>query len=852
MNLSLLSEKLFGSEPHKRVLDNGLTVLCAPDFSAGLLSVQVWVKTGSIHEGDLLGSGLSHYLEHMVFKGTEKYSCRELTQVVQKTGGSMNAYTTFDRTVYHIDLPAEGLEVAVDVLAEMMLRAKLTSEDTARERDVILREIDMRDDDPDSILAETVLAETFRTHPYRLPVIGLRSAFAKVTHEQLCRYYRERYVPNNMVLVVAGAASPDAVYGMAEKFFGVVPAAALGAPNIPVELPQLAMRRGSLQADVQVLRGCMAWRIPGMRHADAPALDVFSILLGMGQSGRLHRRLHEELGLVHQIDGSNWAPGSTGLFWLWYTATPGKRNEIEKTVCETIADILRDGFTEKEFSKAQRACIIAFLESRKTVSGMAGQLGAYSVVVGDMGYPKLYLERIQALTSSAVIEVARRHIREDQLTCYAMEPRSDIVTGKDAEEVVSTKSVPFEEVTLENGLRILLQPVSGYPKINYRMLFTGGGVCEPIGKRGACALLATMLARDTEKRTAAEVAETAETAGASLQETAGNNTFGLAIEVLSGDQSLAHELLADAVLHPAFNEKTFIRERDAQHSGLLEDEDDVVEFGKRRLRRLFFGDHPFAVDYMGLEDDLLSISVADIKALYPALIIPSNCVISVSGDFDRDEILTDISRRFSIWTNATNSVPVVPFGRPAQTGRIDETQPREQAVVFLTFPDAGIADDDFIAGQLADELLSGMASQLFVSVREEKGMAYFVGANRLSAPHGGMFFLYAGTSPDNIEAVLAAMQDEVKRFRAGKFTEEEISSGKIRLSTAARMSRQTAGSRSLNAGLNALYGLPVNRDILWEEKLNALDAKALADFSNKYLQSENSLIYVVKPQEAGN
>ncbi|MDR2845209.1 MAG: insulinase family protein, partial [Puniceicoccales bacterium] len=750
--------------------------------------------------------------------------------------------------VFHVDGPAESAEIAFDVLGEMMLRATISPEDTARERDVILREIDMRDDDPDSLLAEAVLAETFHTHPYRLPVIGLRDAFSQVSHAQLLAYYRARYTPNNMVLAVAGALAPQAVFALAEKYFGAVAASALGAPHVPAEPTQLAPRHGTLTADVQVLRGCMAWRIPGMRHPDAPALDVFSMLLGFGASCRLHRRLHEELSLVHQIDASNWAPGETGLLWLSYTADAGRREAVEAAVRETVAEALRDGFTEAEFAKARRACLMAFLDSRKTVSGMAGQLGAQAVIIGDIGYPSLYLERVQALTPATALDAARRHIHADKLTCLALEPRTEQAQAAAIGAVASP--VPFEEIRLNNGLHLLLQPVHGYPKIHYRAIFPGGGVHEPSDKRGLCSMLATLMARDTTRRTAAQVAQDAETLGASLQETSGNNSFGVSIEVLSTDAADATELLADALQRPAFVEKTFSRERDAQRASLQEDEDDVVEFAKKRLRELFFGTHHLAVDHFGRAPDLAAITTGDLRTAHAALVTPANCVLAISGDFSRDAVLAAIEKQFGAWQPAaanrpTQSVPLPAL--PARTGRVDETRPCEQAVVLLAYPDTGIACDDYVTGHLLDELLSGMASQLFITVREERGMAYFVGANRVNTSRDGMFYLYAGTSPNQVEPVLAAMRAEVERIRAGALSSEEIASAKTRLSVARRMSAQTPGSRALNAALNALYKLDVNRDAWWESRLAALDAPALAAYANRYLRDAASLTYIVTP-----
>src|SRR3954465_6922537 len=199
----------FWREPIQRtVLPNGLTLILKRDTSAALASVQVWVKTGSIHENAHLGAGLSHYLEHMLFKGTERRAGREISATVQAHGGYINAYTTFDRTVYYIDLPSEHTGVAIDLLADAVLHSTLPAEEVTKEKDVILREIAMTKDDPDNRLWDAVFSASFREHPYRQPIIGHRDVFSAVTRDDLVNYYHARYVPNNLVVVIVGDIDP--------------------------------------------------------------------------------------------------------------------------------------------------------------------------------------------------------------------------------------------------------------------------------------------------------------------------------------------------------------------------------------------------------------------------------------------------------------------------------------------------------------------------------------------------------------------------------------------------------------------------------------------------------------------
>ena len=254
----------FWREPVERiVLPNGLTLILKADHSAALASVQVWVKTGSTHEGVNLGAGLSHYLEHMLFKGTERRAGREISATVQAHGGYINAYTTFDRTVYYIDLPSEHTGVAIDLLADAVLHSTLPADECVKEKDVILREIAMTKDDPDNRMWDSLFSTAFREHPYRQPIIGHRDVFSAVTRDDLVSYYRSRYVPNNLVVVIVGDIDLAATRALVEQHFGAVPRSKLAPVLVPEEPLQLGARSEHRFEDVETTRAVLAWPIPG-------------------------------------------------------------------------------------------------------------------------------------------------------------------------------------------------------------------------------------------------------------------------------------------------------------------------------------------------------------------------------------------------------------------------------------------------------------------------------------------------------------------------------------------------------------------------------------------------------------
>ena len=386
----------FWREPVERtVLANGLTLLVKQDRSAALASVQVWVRTGSIHEGGQLGAGLSHYLEHMLFKGTSRRNVREISATVQAHGGYINAYTTFDRTVYYIDLPSEHLEVAVDVLADAVLHSTLPSDEVEREKNVILREIAMTKDDPDGRLWETLFSTAFREHPYRQPVIGHKDVFEAAGRDALVAYYRERYVPNNMVVVIAGDVAPSEALAIVERHFGPAHRSRLAPVLVPSEPLQLGPRRVQRYEKVEVVRAALAWAIPGLTDPSAPVLDLLAMVLGSGDSSVLWQEVREKKMLVHSIDASSWKPGSSGLFCVTFTCDGDKRQAAEAAIMRVLSAHAAPGaFKAAQVRKAYRQSVVSEINTCKTMSGQASRLGMAEVVVGELDFSRTYFERL--------------------------------------------------------------------------------------------------------------------------------------------------------------------------------------------------------------------------------------------------------------------------------------------------------------------------------------------------------------------------------------------------------------------------------------------------------------------------
>lgn len=841
-----LIERLFRAPVERHTLANGLTVVHRPDFSSEVVSVQVWVKTGSIHEDSLIGSGLSHYLEHMLFKGTSRRDGKSISREVHAMGGSINAYTTFDRTVYYIDAPSAAFEQVADVLSDIVLHSTLPEHEVERERAVILREIDMGLDDPDRQLSQALFRTAFQRHPYREPVIGHRALYEQVSSDELREYYHARYVPNNMVVTVVGAVAPEQCLARIEKCFGALPRGRLAPVRVEEEPVQLAARREDIVGDYNIFRGGLGFKVPHLSHPDSPRLDALAHALGGGESSLLWERLRNQQKLVNYIDCRNWNPGGSGLFWISYVCDAEKSAQVEQAILDLLAEVVTQGLPESVVEKARRQALSSEINGRKTMSGQASRLGLGEVVIGDIFYGRRYLQRLQAVRSGDLQAVAERYLVPESMSAVTLGP-SQVVEDTALEELLALE--PFEQIDLSSGARLLLQPDNRLPKVHLRCVLQGGPNYEAANQRGISALMAELLTKDTSRRSAQEIAELIESIGGGFAATVGNNTISMAIEVLPADLDIALELLSDALTAPIFDKATFETEREAQVSSLKEDDDEILEYGFRKLRERFFGEHPFAVDSDGRVKDLEALTVEDVAAHYRQLVCSGNVVLSVTGDFQREAIVERLQALLdrqlptqSFTASALSEQSIV----EAFTGH--EAMDREQAVVLQAYPDVGIQHEDFTLAEVLNELFSGMSSRLFERVREDQGMAYYVGTTRVIGLKTGMFVFYAGTHPDQAEAVVREMDIEIARVSAGEVTEDELARCRTRLKAARPMGKQTIGARAMHAAIQATYDLPLDDDAEHAAKLDQIDAAELARFAKEYFTEDKRVQLIVGPE----
>src|SRR5437667_10531984 len=309
---------------HLLTFENGLTIIVREDHSAPVVSAQAWCKTGSIHEGNWLGAGLSHVLEHMLFKGNTTGRAGRIDQEVQDAGGYMNAYTSFDRTVYWINVSNTGASVAIDILCDILQNATLPADEMAKEKQVILREMDMNQDDPGQRSARRLFETAYTKSPYRFTVIGYPDIYNEVQREDVFLYYREKYAPNNLFFTVVGDIKFKEVEAQIRSAFAKSKTRPMPPCVLPEEPKQVAPREVLEEAPIEMGHFHLGWHIPQLRHPDVPLLDVLATLLGSRRSARLYQEVREKKGLVTSVDAWTYTPGNPGLFGMSAVVEPDK------------------------------------------------------------------------------------------------------------------------------------------------------------------------------------------------------------------------------------------------------------------------------------------------------------------------------------------------------------------------------------------------------------------------------------------------------------------------------------------------------------------------------------------------
>ncbi len=836
------------SSAQKWVLPNGLTIIVQEDHSAPVASVQAWCATGSIDEDAHLGAGLSHILEHMLFKGTKTRSTNEIAQKIQDVGGYINAYTSFDRTVFWIDVPKDGVATALGVLTDAMMNSTLPPEEYRKEQEVIRREFAMGMDDPDRVAGLLLFGTAYQRHPYRFPVIGEIEIYNQLTQEQVMQYYKTRYVPNNLTFIVVGDVDAEKVRQQLTELFTPYPEKSLKPVFIPAEPPQLGRREVHREFPTELTHLSLAWHIPEVTNPDVPALDLLSTILGDGRSSRLYRRVREEAGLAFGIGAFSYTPGDPGLFGIDATVDPKKREAAEQLVMGIVDEVKQAGVTAEELTKAKKILLSHHLGALTTMRGQASDVGSNWLLTRNLNFSRDYLAAVQKVTLDDIKRVAANYLTDSNLTVVSLNPKGSLAAKAEGPKVAAAAEI--EKFELSNGLRLLVREDRRLPLVAMGAVFRGGLLAETPQTNGITRLMAKVLLKGTKTRTAEQIANQIEAVGGSMSSDAGNNSFNVSVDVTKPDVKLGVELLSDVLLNATMPEKAIAREKEIQIAAIQQEEEQLTTVARNIMRQALFPKHPYALRTNGSVESVQRLTQKDLLEFRDSYMVAKNGVIFVFGDVKAAEVKQLFEKALGGMKPGmlalTDMHPASPLGG---IETVESRKEKAQGVIMVGFRGASISSPDRHALELIDEASSDLGSRFFVRIREQMGLAYYVGASQMQGLVPGLFAFYLGTDPQKIEPVKTALLDEIHKLANDGLTNEELARAKKKLIGQQEIANQSNEAFGYQCALEEIYGLGFDYYKRLEHDVDAVTLDDIKRVAAKYFRDQPYVLATVRPPE---
>ena len=852
--------------PVKRVkLKNGLSVLLIENHKSPVVSVQMWVKTGSADEGKG-EEGISHFIEHLVFKGTDKFAMGEIASTVEASGGELNAYTSFDQTVFYVNISREFADVGLSVISEMMGFPKFDGTEIDNEREVVIEEIKRGNDSPGRQGSRLLFSTVYKNHPYGIPVIGFDRIIKKVTRKTLVSYYQSRYIPTNMHLVVAGDFNTAEMAKSIDQTFGRIKTFKLRNVKRKTEPKQNGLRVKIEKAPFEEAQFHIAWRIPGAHHKDVAALDVLAMILGQGDSSRLAKKLRLESPLTNSIGAGTFTPKDTGLFTVSGSLNP---DQLSAALEALKAELLRICSEPPSADEMRRA--ITNLESEEfyameTIEGVARKAGSFENLMGDYAYFQKFLKQVYALTPDDILKTARKYLAVDQMSFVMMTPRHEkeattqvkawakayskaFATAKKNKNKASKKpkinkvkwslaagaKAPgqIEKRTLASGATLLARVDHATPVLSARGAFLGGIRLEKPNQGGLTELLSRTWTSGTKDLSEAEILLRIENMAGGLGAFGGRNSVGLSMQTISPFESDAISLFDELLVAPVVNEQAVEREKVVMLETIRSREDNPSQVVSQMFSEMMFRGHPYSRDSYGTRESVKGFTKGDVDQYLKSVMMAKNVTIAIAGAVDVDMWAERLSKATSRLAKGTAAQTKFPYAGVAKDERGFKKLEREQSHIIIGTNGLKLDDPRRFTLQVIQSILAGQGGRLFLELRDKASLAYSVSPMRMEGIDAGYFGAYIGCSPEKGKKAIEMLHIEFNKLVETNVPLVEIERAKRYLIGRHDIDLQRNSSISTSILFNEIYGIDANETFRYAERLRDITPKMIRDLATE-------------------
>jgi zinc protease len=876
----------------KTVLDNGLTVLTKEVNTAPVVSVQVWYRVGSQNEKRGV-TGISHQLEHLMFKGTKERPI-QFGRLFSALGSNSNAFTSYDMTAYFGTTGSDKLEALLQLEADRMVNTVAGEKELKSERTVVLSELDGGNNSPGTRLYREVMLAAYPDSSYGWPVIGYRPEVESYTVQDIQNYYHTFYRPENATLVIVGNFETQATLQKVKEIYGTIKAPAKPKEIITSEEQQKKPKPPQPKSTKEPIRlkepGSVPFlqsvypNLPNTNDPDVATVDVVDSILTSGRSSRFYQAL-VETGLASNVSGSSATQIGTGWYLVSATPTAGKSLEdLDRLILDEIEKLQNQPVTAEELERAKVSMRASYILGNRDIASQANQIGYNQTVAKDYRYSDRYLDAVEKVTIADVQRAAKQYLqRERRVVGYfepsvitanagtsptnahsseAFKPSSPVDPAEVAKylpdsALIAKAGTPTavrpDKFTLANGLKVLLLRDRSTPTVTLVGEINAGAGFDTIEKAGLAGITAQNIANGTTTKDALTLASRLENIGARLGFVAGRESVGVSGIAIAKDLPIVIDQLADLLQNATFPEKEFAVNLQRNLLSFKSELDSPSSLARRIFQStLYPKGHPF--NTLKNEDTLKSLKREDLADFYKTYYRPDNTVLTITGDFDPATVRKLLEEKLGNW-KAEGKEAKLEFPKIAKLTETTEKQAslagKTQAITIMGHPSISRSDTQYYPALVLNQVLGGdtLASRLGTEIRDRLGLTYgiysFFQAGR---PPQGAFIVQMQTSGKDTQKAIAATVGLLKEVRDNGITQAEFDVAKKSLIN--NFATEFADPDSIASSLlsDEIYGLPVGDFYKYPQRIQSVTLEQVNRAAKELLQPDKLLIVSVVPK----
>ena len=836
-------------------LDNGQTVVVQEVKNNPIVTIDTWIKTGSIDEEDS-NNGVAHFLEHLFFKGTKTHEPGEFDKILETKGAITNAATSKDFTHYYITIPSKDFDLAMDLHGDMILHPLIPRKEMEKERKVVLEEISKDLNSPTKIMQDNLNSMLYTTHPYKRKVIGRSDVIETITRDQVLSFYNKNYSPSNMVTVIIGDVDANHAIEKTKEAFNAEykkQTKTIYTKEAPLTKQQKKVEYLDTESGYMVI----GFRGTPIDDKDSYALDVLATILGDGRSSVLNQVLKEKKRIAFSVDAGNSTFRDDGIFYISANYEPTKCKIVQDTIFNEIEKIQKNGVTDDQLKLAKNIIERSTYYSRESITNIATEIGYTMALTNDIKFYDTYLDNIKNVSKEDVKKVAEKYLGINRSAVSIVLPKSakevpvaSLTQQAPATAELVSENAQTQKYKLSDGATMLYTPNNVNDIIAISIYAKGGQLAEQ--KAGTANLTATAMMRGTKNYTSLELSQVLEDNGIKIQPSASADAFVINVLTTKDEYDKTLELLNEVVNNATFEDYEIDKVKTEKLNTIKRNKDVPLQRAIEEYRDLIYQNSPYSISSKILEKNIPNITKEDIINYYNSIFAPKNLVISINGNIDKDKTIQDLNNIFKPKENAKNfdfaqynsKIPTVTT--PRQT--IQKVPTTETAWILLGWQTNGVLNEkDYATLQVIDSLLgSGMSSRLFKDLREQEGLAYQLGSGYSPNVLRGSFLLYIGTNPQTLDKAKSGLFAEITRLKTEYVGDKELQDAKEKLLGNYVIGLETNLDKASNIGWYEASTRGYEFKDKYEKLINSVTDSDIIEIANKYFTDDYILSIVTK------